>query len=209
MSGSAFRRSTEVFLDRGLAPREISAALARVARAGVADLVSSGRASAVYETFVDGQKGADEDTVRPDGVIVYRFGVLGEAAAFAMAFLLERSPERSGRYRRGFWFAVDGRPVSRSSFDTQRLSPDAGEVMVYNREPYSRKLDVQLIGGRRLRVMVPPGIFDDAAKAVRRRFPTVDARRLYTVNFSGMERAKTGKRAGRRLEYPALVITNR
>lgn len=209
MSGSTFKRTTDVFLSRVLSPREQSAALARVAREGVAELIRSGRASPDYDRFVDGRAGADEETVRPDGTIVYRFVVLAEAAAFAMAFLLERSPERSGQYRRGFWFAVDGRPVSRASFSTQRLDPGASEVIIYNREPYSRKIDVQLVGGQRFRVMVPPGIFDDAAKAVRRRFPTLQARRLHTVNFPGMERAKTGTRAGRRLEYPALLITKR
>lgn len=209
MSGSTFKRTTEVFVDRSLSPREQSATLARIAREGLADLISSGRAAPDYEKFVDGREGAAEETVRPDGVIVYRFDVLGEAAAFAMAFLLQRSPERSGRYRSGFWYAVDGRPVSRASFDTQRIAAGTQEVILYNREPYSRKIDVQLVGGRPIQVMVPPGIFDDAAKAVRRRFPNLDARRLSTVRFPGMERAKTGRRAGRRLDYPALVITRR
>lgn len=62
---------------------------------------------------------------------------------------------------------------------------------------------VQLVGGRRLRFSIPPGLFDDAVKAVRGRFGNlVTEQRRYTIRFPGQERT----RQGRTPEYPALEI---
>ncbi|MFT8245193.1 hypothetical protein [Roseomonas sp. BN140053] len=231
MSGSVFRRQVSVFVDRSLTPAAQSARLAAVAIEGREELIRSGRASPSYSTTVDGREGAPEAQVRPDGRIVYRFNLLGEAAVFAMSFLRSRAPSRSGRFKDSFVYAVgegftggpargtwhNGAKVAASygtariirteSFDPQRL--DAAEVLLFNQQPYSRKVDVQMAGSRRLRFEVPPGMFDDAAAAVRRRFPTIDARRIYTVLFPGGWRLKTGQNAGKQVQSPALVISTR
>ncbi|EHM01425.1 hypothetical protein HMPREF9946_02164 [Acetobacteraceae bacterium AT-5844] len=221
MSGSAFRQQVRVFADRNLTPEAQSQRLAAAARAGRDELIRSGRAAPHYATWVDGRRDASEDTVKPGGAIVYRFQLLGEAAAFAMAFLRGRAPVKSGTYRDGFAYAMsaggDGtasryigsRIVRRESFDPQRVGADVDEVILFNREPYSRKVDVQLVGQRRLRFEVPAGLFDDAATAVRRRFPTLTARRVYTMNFPNQWILKTGQRAGKPVESPALVIGRR
>jgi hypothetical protein len=222
MSGSrAFRRSVQVFVAQNLSPEAQSRALAAAARAGRDDLIRSGRAAPTYATFVDGQQGASEDRVRPGGAIIYRFQVLGEAAVFAMAFLRERSPVKSGTYRDSFQYAVssggDGtanrylgaRIIRPGSFDPEQVGTDVDEVILFNRAPYSRKVDVQLVGSRRLRFSVPPDLFDDAAQAVRRRFPTLAARRVYSMNFPGQWTLKDGPRAGKPVESPALVIGRR
>ncbi|MBC9176761.1 HK97 gp10 family phage protein [Pseudoroseomonas ludipueritiae] len=239
MSGSAFSRQVNAFVSRNLSPAEQSKILARVAREGRDELIRSGRASPSYRTFVDGREGADEASVKPDGAIVYRFSVIGEAAAFAMAYLRARSPVRGGKFRDSWIYAIGAegytsgpargtyhngakvaasfnagsaagaRIIRQGSFDPQKVGAGVGEILITNLQPYERLQDVQLAGNRRLRFSVPPNMVDDAAVAVRRRFPTLDARRVYTVHFPGQYILKTGQKAGRPVENPALVISVR
>ena len=197
---SAFRESVRVFVAEHLTPAARSAKLAEAARRGVAELVASGRAPPKYRTFVDGAEGRDVATVRRE--VLYEFAYLGPAIEFALAFLIARSPAKSGRYRAGFVVAVNGRPIPARQFIPRQVPPGA-EILIYNVEPYSRKVDMQLIGSKRLRYSVPDGLFDDAAQAVRRRFGnTVSAKRLYTVKFPGQAHT----RRGRLVESPALSL---
>jgi hypothetical protein len=104
-------------------------------------------------------------------------------------------PVRGGTYRDSFQYAVSAggngtakryigsRIIRPDGFDPQKVGADVDEVILFNRQPYSRKVDVQLAGLRKLRFEVPEGLFDDAAAAVRRRFPTLAARRVYTMSF--------------------------
>jgi hypothetical protein len=228
MSGSAFRRSVQVFVSRNLTPEAQSRRLAQIAVEGRDELIRTGRAAPVYSTFVDGREGAAEASVKPQGTIVYRFQVLGEAALFAMAFLRQRSPIDSGRFRDSFVYAVGqagtragrlgaseanfwttARIIQPGSFDPQKVAANVDAVLLFARAPYSRKIDVQMVGKRRLRFSVPADMIDDAAAAVRRRFPTLNARRIYTVRFPGQWVRKRGTGAGRLVENPALVISVR
>ena len=206
---STFRQSIRVFVDANLSPAAQSARLAGAARTAVADLVASGQAGPRYTTYVDGQAGADESRVKPRGVILYEFSSIGDAAEFAVTFLIARSgPAVSGAYRAGFVVAVNGRPIPARMFRKASVPPDA-EVLIYNVEPYSRKIDVQLSGGRRLKYRTPPNLFDDAARAVKGRFGnSVAARRLYTIRFAGQATIRRGKAAGRIVDSPALVLTS-
>lgn len=189
----------------GLAPAVQSKILADFARAGVAELIASGRASPKYKRFVNGTEGLLEDAVKPDGTIAYRFGYMGEVAVFALEFLKARSPVRSGKYRDSFIVAVNGRPISQANFAPDSVPNDA-ELYIYNSQPYSRKVDVQLVGKKPLKFSVPPRLFEDAAAAVRGRFGNlVTAQRLYTLDFSGKKVTKKG----RKVEYPALKIALR
>jgi hypothetical protein len=209
MSGAAFRRSVDVFVARHLSPQAQSAALARVAKEGVAELIRTGRAPPRYTRYVDGREGAPEESVRPDGEIRYRFDPMAEVIAFALAFLRERSPVRTGRYRDSFYLGLDGRFVPASSFNPERMER-VSEVTIGNMAPYSRKLSVQMVGGKQIKVSVPPGIFEDAAVAVNRRFGNVvRCKKVYTVSFPGQYILKRGRRAGKPVESPALVIARR
>ncbi|EHM01159.1 hypothetical protein HMPREF9946_02234 [Acetobacteraceae bacterium AT-5844] len=180
----------------------VPAALAAFARQDRDATIAAGRASENYRTFVDGREGAVEETVRPDGSILYRFSFMGEIAAYALAELQSRAPSDTGHYRKQFWLMIDGRFISPASFDPERVGT-ANQVVIYNREPYSRKLDVQIAGGRKLRVRVEPFWFDDAARAVNRRFGNVvRAWRRYTIKHPTAQTTQ----GGRPIEYPALVI---
>jgi hypothetical protein len=205
MSGSAFRRQVSVFIDRNLTPAAQSSLLARTAIEGRQDLIRTGRAPDSYRTIVDGREGVPEAQVKPQGMIVYRFNLLGEAAVFALAFLRARSPVKSGAFRESFWVAVDGRPFSQKTFDPEKVGA-AKELILYNLAPYSRRVQVQFDGGRRLRFSVPPDMFGDALVAVRRRFPTLVVSQLYRIRAPGLYVLKNGRRAGKVVDSPALVI---
>jgi hypothetical protein len=198
-------RAISILVAKDVEPAARSKILANAARTGVAELISTGGASPKYTRFVDGTKDAVEDSVRPDGAILYQFGYLGEIVVFAVAFLQARSPVRSGAYRKSFVVSINGRPIPAASVNPANVPHDA-EVFVFNVAPYARKVDVQLVGGRPLRFKVPPGLFEDAAKAVNSRFGNaMTARRLYNLKFPG----QASNAAGRALEYPALVISRR
>lgn len=216
MSGAAFRRSVDVFIAKSLSPAARSAQLARAAEEGTKNLIQAGRASPRYVRRVDGKEGAPASSVRPDGVIVDRFSYLGEAAAFALAFLQGRAPKGSGTYRASFYLGLSssigggGKFVMASQFNPDAVTTDIEEIVIGNTQPYSRKVDVQLIGTKPLKFSVPAGLFEDARSAVRRRFGNfADARRVYTRNFPGQYMLRGGKRPGKPVESPALVISLR
>ena len=214
---SVFRQSIKVFIDANLSPAARSRQFAAVARAGVADLVRSGRAPDHRLTFVDGVQGASEDAVRPDhGVISYTFPAAGDAVVFALEFLRNRSPVGTGRYRDSFFVAVNGRPVAAASLDPKAIPADA-ECIIYNSQPYNRKVDVQLVGRRHLQFSVPENIYADAARAVAKQFGnSVTAQRLADVDFPGKytlrrqhtraDRRSGGADAGSKIQSPGLVI---
>lgn len=204
---AGFRQTTRLFVDRELSGPARSAKLAAFARDGVAKLIAEGKAAPTYRRFVDGREGAQESDVKPDGVIQYEFSYIAEAVLFALAFLQARSPVRSGRFRESFVVAVDGRPIPARQFQPRSV-PLAAEVIIYNLQPYSRKIDVQTAGGRRLKFSTPAGLFDDCARALRRRFGnTVVGKRLYSVSFPGQYTLRRGEKKGQRVNSPAIVIT--
>ena len=197
-----------------IAPAARAKLLADTARAGLADLIASKRASPKYRTFVDGVKGRSEDQVRADGQIAYQFNYMGEIISFALEFLKDRSPVASGRYQDSFRVSVNGRDIMAGQFNPRMVPDDAG-ILIYNEQPYGRKVDVQLVGRKKLTYSVPPGLFADARDAVRARYGNlVSAERLYTIEFPGRKITKRTRapaaeqrsQRGRRVEYPALSI---
>jgi hypothetical protein len=205
---SLISQQVKVFIDDNLSPAARARALATAAKKGLAELQASGRVSQFYERFVDGRRGAIEESVRPGGAIIYEFQYLGPAVLFALGFLRRRSPVRSGRYRDAFMVSVDGRSMRWDQFNPQ-LVPNSAEVIIYNIEPYSRKIDVQIAHGRRLQISVPPGLFNDAATALHQQFGgAVVARRLYSISFPGQYVIRRGEKKGSRVQSPALVLSS-
>lgn len=214
----AFRFPTQTVIARiaeDAAPAKRAALLAETARRGVAELIASGRASPQYRTFVDGVEGRSEDQVRADGTIAYRFNYMGQVVVFALEYLRARSPVDSGLFRDSFRVGVNGRDIDADKFNP-RMVPDDAEIIIYNKQPYSRKVDVQLVGRKKLNYSKPANLFYDARDAVRARFGNlVTAERLYTTDFPGRKviqgsvRQKMrgrGLTKGRKVEYPALAI---
>ncbi len=208
-NAQTFRESIRVFVDRNLSPQAQSQRLAAYAKGWLGEAVRDGRFSPSHRRWVDGREGAIEEQVRPNGVILYRADQLASAVPFGLAFLQRRAPSDTGAYRRGFYVGVNGRFVPASQFRPE-LVPAGAEIVIGNVQPYSRKLDVQRAGGRRIKVSMPPDLFADAARAINREFGTVlVARRVYTMNFPGQYRLRRGRKAGRPVESPAVVITPR
>lgn len=231
MAGAqAFRRRLDLFVDRTLSPEAQSRRLAQRARQERDALIAGGRASPSYRVWVDGREGVPEEAVQPanGGRIVYRFNSLGAVTAFALAFLIERSPPRStapiaprtgktAHYRDGFYVAVNGKFIPAATFNPASVPPGA-DIVIGNTQPHSRKVDVQLVGIEPLRFSVPAGLFDDAAAAVNARYgDVVKAKRVYSMTFPGQYRLRQEQFRGHRsrnrerkpVESPALIITSR
>ncbi len=143
-----------------LAPEAIAGELARFARRSLSEAIQSGEASDRYETFVNGREGVPEEMVEPPGPIVYIFNWWRDIIEFGLSALVDRSPERSGRYKRSWFAMVNGTPVS----DYDRIPPSA-VVYLTNNQPYSRKIEVGY-----MEMSVPPGVVEDCALTVKRRF---------------------------------------
>jgi len=199
MSGT-MRRQVTALISARLSPAAMSAQLAAFARTQLAETIARGDAPAGYETYVDGVKGAREEAVKPGGAIVYRFDLMGEAAVFAAAFLKRRSPQNSGPkpdipFRDSFVIVVNGTPFRASEFDPQKMRAGA-TVWIYNPLPYARKVDVQLVGRKKLRFTVPPGMYDDAVAALNARFPTLRAERKWRLPLMARVEGRRGQRLG-------------
>lgn len=209
-------RTIRIFRDQALSPAGLSLKLAAFARRSRDELIRDGEASPSFTTYVDGRRDAAEETVRPDGVILYAFNTLGLAAAFAITFCMARSPVDSGAYRSAWMVVVNGRVWSGDLNDI----PANAEVMITNPLPYSRKIDVG-----HMRMRVPPGIVEAARQQVLRRYPSLSAERaLVTIPASlgggyvlrgrfrrgrrqhARQRLRSDTQKGAEMTYPALII---
>jgi len=195
------------------------------------ELIQSGEAPPSWRTNVDGVWDAPEAGVKPDGFILYRFNILGIAAAYALEGCQKRSPVRSGKYRKSWAIVVDGRVFEG---DLSEIPYDA-TVHIINPMPYARKIDL----GSMKKMSVPPGIVEAVRQLTRRKFPTLDVWRVFlpipagnfpdtpyvlktngnrivaaknsrsSVFRSGGTHLKRRNLAGSAMTYPALEITQR
>lgn len=120
-----------------ISPENIDKELAKFARAELAKAIDGGEASSIYEKFINGREGDEEETVQAPGPILYVFSYWEPVIKFALAALSKRSPVRTGRYR----------DTVQVMIGSQRISPDApisaGEtVSIVSTQPYSRKIEV-------------------------------------------------------------------
>ena len=199
----------------GIAPENIARELAEFAKAELAAAIARGEGSPLYDRYVNGVLGAPESAVVPPGPILYDFMWWQEIVTFALQYLVERSPVRSGRYKRSWLVMVDGRPAP----DPAAIPLNA-EVALVNDQPYSRKIDVG-----HMKMSVPPHVIEDARQAVVRIFGNMITARRTLIELPGgyvlkgrfRKGAGVGARkglrkdtqAGQPLTYPALVLTMR
>ncbi|MBC9178571.1 hypothetical protein [Pseudoroseomonas ludipueritiae] len=214
MKGAQFNRALRLAIERDLAPTEVARQFVAMAKADVQRRIAIGEVPRQFARFVDGRKGAGDDAVQPDSVILYRFNPLAEAAKLALQELWRRSPVATGAYRQSFYLGISrggdsGRFIKAANFSPRTMSADATEIVIGNEQPYSRRVDVQRDGTVPLKFSVDPNLFAETAALVRRRFPTVNAKGVYTMLFPGQYRLKTGPRAGRPVHSPAIVISIR
>lgn len=209
---STFARDIQL-ATASISPENVAKELAALARSELSKAIQEGEASDRYDRFVNGNLGASEDTVVPPGPILYVFHYWTEIIEFALQSLVDRSPDKSGRYKRSWFVMTPGGKVA--SLDD---IPIASTVIITNDQPYSRKIDVG-----HMRMSVPPGVVDDVRKQVMARFGNiVTAKRTLMPLPNGYilkGRFKRGYRphartklrpdtiAGATMTYPALVMT--
>jgi hypothetical protein len=186
----------------GLEPEAIAALLAKTARAALAEAQASGEFPDSYVTSVNGRVGVQIESVTPPGPIVLTGLWWPEILSYGVAFAAERSPVRSGRYRRSWFVMANGSQAS-----DYAAIPLAAECIITNDQPYSRRIEV----GRQ-RVNVPPGIVEDLVSALRRRFGDLISVQRKFINLEGSYRLKGGRRPRRGehvVTYPAAIINMR
>jgi hypothetical protein len=109
---------------------------------------------------VDGVQDAPEETVKPDGVIVYDYDRLDQVVEFALETLRQLSPVDSGDYARGHVVMLNGEVV-----DGLAGWKPGDRVTISNPEPYARKIEIGKNGYR-----ANGHVYDKAAQIVARRF---------------------------------------
>ncbi len=219
MSGAQFAREIRLAFSADMLWSDIVKEVAPLARADRDQAIRAGEFSAAYDTLVNGREGAREESLQPGGAIVYRARSLGAAVGLALDYLRRNSPDRvtrqgsahatTTRYRDSFMVGISrgdqaGRAIPAESFDPDLVSADATEAFVYNLQPFSRQVDVQLEGSRRIRFSIEPGIFNRAAAYVRRAYPDLQAQRIYDLDFPGKYRPRYAKASA--FQSPGLII---
>ncbi|WP_245513800.1 MULTISPECIES: hypothetical protein [unclassified Mesorhizobium] len=122
----------------GLQPAEIDKMLAAFARSELAEVIASGEGTKNYDRFVNGRRGAAEETVRAPGPILYVFNWWDDVINAAFEELEKRSPRKTGRYAGSFIVISNGQLVT----DYSGLRGDT-EVIITNFQPYVRKIEAR------------------------------------------------------------------
>ena len=197
----------------GIAPENIGKELAAFARSELANAIQEGEGPERYERYVNGRLGAQEETVVPPGPILYVFHWWREIVEFALQTAVERSPEKSGDYKKSWFIMTPGGVVK--SFDD---IPINSTVVLTNNRPYARKIDVG-----HMRMTVPPGIVEDVRRAVMARFGNFVIAKRTMIPLPGgyvlkghfrrgyrpfaRTKLRPDTMAGAQMTYPALVLS--
>jgi hypothetical protein len=201
----------------GISPENISRELAKFARGELAKAIDGGEASSIYTKYVTQRggavEGAEEETVEAPGPILYEFSYWQPIVAFALQFIENRSPVKTGKYQSSH------RVMLGSQFISQDTQISAGEsVTIVNTQPYSRKIEVGF-----MQMSVLEGVYQDTMRAVKSQFGraiTVKFQMIFLPNgyvlkgrFSkGVKagaRRKLAKdtQAGARMTYPSIIMS--
>lgn len=165
-------RDLKVMFNEMLGPQARSAMIAGFARQALVeaeeqDLEALGHVPD-HTVFVDGAEGASEDSVRPDGTIVYEFAIVSDLFSWISDQLTKASPVLSGRFSQSFKLFADGTEV-----DPNNVPPNAAEYVFLNSQPYARKIE------RGFSPQAPNGVFEAVAALARVKFS-----RLAKVSFT-------------------------
>lgn len=215
----SFAQVFEVQL-RQFSPEEAQRRHVAIARGILRRYVSAKPEGTDYSIYTDGNMSSTETTVKPFGVIEYRFSDIREIVARILTMLrtmgqASNEPLLTGRYR-GSWFAMVGGKEVR----TADIRP--GDVVtIVNDQPYSRKINVGAKGYKQY--VVPNSVIERARQfAIKKHGRTVSAEIVFMTLAGGyvlkndQYRIRNGRRSGgprrdaRRgsvLTYPALQLT--
>lgn len=191
-----------------LSPEQQAARLAAFAKRDLAQRIARGEAPPVYRRFVDGREGAAEETVRAGGAILYRFQALGQAALFGLDYARAASLPSSVKFKAGFFFSVRGRMIRPESFDPQKVDADVKELFLLNNLPFQRQVSDGWAGTRQVDYHPAEKEFwTQTMRAIRRRYPQLDADYVARMLFPGQWRYKRpGRNQGKPVDSPAIRI---
>lgn len=226
MARSAVERTIRLQLDK-FSPEQARLKHIEIARKGFAAFMARQAVKPEYTIEVDGHSASSEDAVKPYGLIVYKFHRLGDVAQFAIDFLIAYvrhyyPGKDKDSYINNFFVGVNDKFIDAENFNPKFVPPRA-EIIIGNKVPFNRKLDVQRVGGGILSFKIPAGLFDLAAQAVTRKYgKIVTAERSYNIkhpyrhklqreqfHLSGEHKSQSRKRQGTFVESPGLVIEPR
>lgn len=217
-----------LFVSRDLSPAGQSRAIAEFARGAIstADQTNQrilGRVPPRTIT-VDGHQGAALDSVRPSGgSIIVEWEVVNDVLIWIGNTLRERSPIRSGDYRKGWTLLADGRAIE----EGQQV-PHAEVYTFVNVVPYARRIEVgKTKSGRDFVIQVPNRIAERTARDAAARFGNIARIRSVWINlqsaytlrqnqasrsFAGgvlriSKRQRGDRRAGSAITYPAITVS--
>lgn len=168
-----------------------------------------------HVTFVDGRRGAALENVDPDrGRIVFEFDLVRDMLVAIAKLLDERSPVRSGAYRRGHRLFAAGVEV----LPTDPNIPEAEDYTFVNLVPYARKIEIgKTKSGRDFVVQVPNRIYERTARDAGRRYGNLAKIRFsYRAPIGGaIVPYRSGSAASRRggieraSRAPAIIVSLR
>ncbi|UMM63096.1 hypothetical protein [Aristophania vespae] len=217
-SFSMIARQIKTQVDATLSPAILSAHLASRALSELNAVIKSGEAPDYYDKFVDGRKGVPESSVKPDGIIVYRFNWLAPCLEYGLNYVKKRSPVDSGTFQDSWLAIVNGSICPPDSFKDIPLD---AEVMITNFQPYARKIEV----GAMKTISASKGILTSTRSALRRRFRNLEITRAFITIPPGLiegvpyvlkkrktvrnRKTKQITQVQQTMTYPALIITRR
>lgn len=166
-------KDVSIIVNDMLSPAAQSRAVANFARGAIAEADDAnrrilGRLPPKVIT-VDGRAGADLESVHPNGRIVAEWDIGNDVLTWIGQTLLDRSPRRSGAYRKGHTLFADGVEIA---FGEQL--PNAMEFVFANLVPYARRLEVgKTESGRDFLIQVPNRIYERTYNDAKARFGNI------------------------------------
>jgi ribosomal protein L21E len=162
----------------------------KVAKREHAKVMATAPRPTTFTRFVDGRKGAAEESVKKNGVILYQYPRLDIVAQFALETLRRLSPVGPpvrGHYRDSHTLFLNGASVS-----SIKNYKTGDQVIISNPMPYARKIEVGA-----MKMKVPGHVYQRATGIVRGKYGQL-ARIEFT--YRGM---------GRNTRHPAMIISER
>lgn len=201
---TAFSREVQLFADQiGEERRQALIALAKESFAEADRLNTEGLGHTVdYETFVDGRKGADPESVRRGGTISYTWQVgqasLADAVDEAFRILTEMAPYAPKRadanppthYNAAFRLFVNGTEQNAVAGGAPIELKETDEIQITNLQPYARRIE------KGWSTHAPNGIFEVVAMRLRARFGNILTIQFMYQRFPGFE-VGTGRRGAK------------
>lgn len=184
-----------------IAKSQVPIDIAAFAKKKNAEILNTEPRPLSFERWVDGNRGAIEETVKVGGIIVYEYNRYDLVAEWILTTLREKSPVKSGDYVRGHTLFLNGQEVS----DLKAFQL-GDEITITNYVPYARKIEVGTIHGKPIKLTVAPHIYETTAQQARSRYRDVAK---IEFNYRGIEGAGIiSTRRGNKsdLRYPVIII---